>query len=117
MDVSKIKPTGPWIVVKVLPPAEKTVGGIYRPQGNLEDQLGNSLGIVVSVGQGTPVADKVRKRTGRKYDPIDLDPGMVIAFRGYLQDANRVGEALDREHCLIHVNDVIGEVLEADHVV
>ncbi len=116
MDVSKLRPHGPWILVKMDPPPEKSLGGLYLPQGNLDERLGNATGVVLSLGQGSLLSEKARKRTGRKYDPIDLDPGMRIAFRGYIQEANQVGGLLDREHSLIHVDDVIGEVLEGDRV-
>lgn len=110
MDISKLRPKGPWIIVKVDPPEEKR-GSLYLPQGNAEERFGNSTGTVLAVGDGTPTPEKVFRKTGRKYDPIDLKPGARIMFRGFLQEANRPGGILDREHCLLHVNDIIGEIV------
>lgn len=110
MDITKLKPKGPWILVKVDPPEEKR-GSIYLPQGNLEERLGNTTGTVLAVGDGTPTPEKVFRKTGRKYNPIDLQVGAKVMFRGFLQDANRPAGILDKEHCLIHFNDIIGEIL------
>lgn len=110
MDITKLRPRGPWILVKVDPPEEKR-GSIYLPQGNLEGRMGNATGTVLSVGEGIPTTPKVFRKTGRKYDPIDLAVGAKIMFRGFLQEANRPGGILDREHSLIHANDVIGEII------
>lgn len=110
MDITKLKPKGPWLLVKVDPPEEKR-GSIYLPQGNLEDRLGNATGTVLAVGDGELTSDKIFRRTGRKYDAIDLSVGARIMFRGFLQEANRPGGILDKEHCLIHIKDVIGELV------
>jgi len=105
----QVKPKGPWVLIKVDPPDEKR-GSLYLPQGNLEERLGNATGTVLAVGDGIPVADKVFRKTGRRYDPIDLKAGAKVMFRGFLQEANRPG-MLDRERCLIHANDIIGEIV------
>jgi co-chaperonin GroES (HSP10) len=110
MDITKVKPKGPWILVKVDPPEEKR-GSLFLPQGNLEERLGSSTGTVLAVGDGTFTPEKVFKKTGRKYNPIDLEVGARVMFRGFLQEANRPGGILDREHCLLHANDVIGEIM------
>jgi co-chaperonin GroES (HSP10) len=110
MDIEKLKPRGPWILIKVDAPAEKE-GSIYLPQGNLQERLGNATGTVLAVGDGEPTTEKVFCRTGRKYDPIDLQAGAKVMFRGFLQEANRPGGILDREHCLVHIRDIIGEIL------
>jgi co-chaperonin GroES (HSP10) len=111
MDISKIRPKGPWILVKVDPPVEK-MGSLYVPQGNAEERFGKTTGTIIAVGDGKRTSDKVYSKTGRKYDSIDLQPGAKIMFRGFLQEANRPGGLLDREHCLLHVDDVIGEIVE-----
>ena len=115
MNISKLKPQGPWILVKVDPPEEISMGGLYMPQGNLEERLGNATGRVVALGQGKRTKDKVYKRTNKKYEPIDLELGSKIAFRGHLQEANKPSY-LDSDHCLIHVDDVIGEVMPESSV-
>jgi len=111
MDVTKLRPKGPWLVVKVDPPPEKE-GLIYLPQGNYAERVGNATGTVLSMGEGFYTSDKVRNKTGRKYDPVDLKAGDRIIFRGFLQEANRVGGVLDREHCLLNVADVLGVIEE-----
>ena len=109
-EKDRIRPRGPWILVKVDPPEEKR-GSLYLPQGNLEERLGNATGTVVALGDGVPTTSRVFRKTGRKYDPIDLTVGAKVLFRGFLQEANRPGGFLDRERCLIHANDIIGEIL------
>ena len=52
IDPSSIKAFGEWILVEVEKSPEKSKGGIYLPQGNLEESLGYSVGKVKSVGQG-----------------------------------------------------------------
>jgi co-chaperonin GroES (HSP10) len=110
MEMNKLKPKGPWILVKVDPPEEMR-GSLYLPQGNLEDRMGSATGTVLALGDGTPTKPAVAHRTGRKYDPFDLSIGARVMFRGFLQEANRPGGILDKEHCLIHANDIIGELL------
>ena len=110
MDVTKLKPKGPWVLVKVDPPEEKR-GSLFIPQGNLEQRMGSATGTVLAVGEGAPTTDKVFRKTGRKYDALDLTAGARIMFRGFLQEANRPGGLLDREHCLLHINDIIGEIV------
>lgn len=111
MDVSKLRPKGPWVVVKVDPPPEME-GSLYLPQGNLAERMGNATGTVLKVGEGFYTTDKVRNKTGRKYEPIDLKEGDRIMFRGFLQEANQVGGVLDREHCLLNAADIIGVIEE-----
>ena len=66
---------------------------------------------MLAIGDGEPTSEKIFRKTGRKYDPIDLEVGAKIMFRGFLQEANRPGGLLDKEHCLLHVKDIIGEIL------
>ena len=110
MDVTKLKPRGPWILVKVDPPEEKS-GSLFLPQGNFEQRVGSATGTVLAIGEGAPTTDRVFRKTGRRYDPVDLAVGAKIIFRGFLQEANRPGGLLDKEHCLLHINDVIGEIV------
>jgi co-chaperonin GroES (HSP10) len=101
IDPSSIQAYGPWVLLKVIPPPEVSKGGIYLPAGNLEERLGHQLGTVLSVGKG------VRLKTGN-FKPIGVDVGDTVVFRGYLKEANRPGGQLDREHCLIHMDDIVG---------
>lgn len=103
MDVSTIKARGPWVLIKVGAPPEQSKGGIYLPAGNLEERLGHITGTVLSVGPGSRGKDGSRIPTG-------VDVGDKVLFRGYLQEANRPGGVIDREHCLINVDDIVGIV-------
>jgi co-chaperonin GroES (HSP10) len=109
MDVSKIRPFGPWVLVKVDAPMKQTDSGIYLPDGNLLERLGHATGVVLSVGQG--FINK-GKRAKSKFTPLSLKSGDRVVFRGHLQEANRPAGSLDREHCLIHGRDVIGVLTE-----
>lgn len=107
MDITKLKPKGPWVLVKVNAPEEKTKEGIYLPQGNLEERLGNATGVVIRVGDGY-----LNTKGKKKYKSLDLETGDTIMFRGFLQEANRPAGIIDREHSLIHADDIIGQVIE-----
>lgn len=106
MDIEKIRPFGPWILVKVDEPEKVTKSGIYLPDGNLDERLGHTTGTVLRLGNGVRNA-----RTGQ-WLPYDLEVGDKIIFRGFLKEANRPGGVLDREHSLIHIQDVIGKLTD-----
>jgi co-chaperonin GroES (HSP10) len=103
MDVSKIQAQGPWVLVKVDDPPKKSKAGIYLPVGNLEERLGHITGTVLSVGPG-------HRGKGGSRIPTDINVGDKVLFRGYLQEANRPGGVIDREHCLINIDDIVGVV-------
>ena len=111
MSGRSVRPMGPWILIKADPPPTMR-GSLYLPQGNMDERLGNATGVVLAVGQGKRSTAKQYKRTGLKYQPIDLEPGMAVMFRGFLQESNRPGGQLDTEHSLIHMDDIIGEVTD-----
>ena len=100
-----INSQGPWVLIKPLPFADKTEGGIYRPDGNLEDRLGYAEGIVESVGKG-----KYRdtKKYGRVFEHPGVVPGDRVYFRGFLKDANKP-IPLDDNRCFIHQDDLLGK--------
>ena len=100
----KIQACGPWVFLKVDPkPTMSATGRLYLPDGNLEQRLGRATGTVLSVGGGKPT------KKGRQ--PSGLKPGDHVMFRGFLQEIHKP-EFLDREHCLIHMDDVDGIVEE-----
>ena len=109
MDVTKIKPYGPWVLIKVEETMKVTDSGIYLPDGNLFERLGHSIGVVLACGQG--YLNKGRKAKA-KYTPLGVQVGDRVIFRGHLQEANRPGGVLDREHTLIHAQDLIGVLNE-----
>ena len=94
--------------MKVHPYRIKTEGGIYLPQGNLEERTGTATATVVSVGKGKLNVGKDLKKG--KYSHSGLETGNRIVFRGFLQEANRPGGIIDKDHCLVHMDDVIGLV-------
>lgn len=108
MDITKLRPKGPWVLVKVEDPPEK-IGSLFVPQGNLEQRVGHSTGVVLRVGDGYPNSKKGIAKTGKKYMPSELKEGDRIIFRGYLQEANRPQE-FDKEHCLLHLDDIVGVI-------
>ncbi len=105
-DVSKIRPKGPWVLVKVDKPFEKS-GPLFLPQGNLQERVGHATATVLRVGDGYPNSTKGIRITGMKYLPSELKKGDRILFRGFLQEANRP-QQFDREHCFLHLGDILG---------
>lgn len=103
IDPRTIKAYGPWVLMKVIPPPEMSKGGLYLPAGNLEERLGHMVGTALSVGEGE------RGKKGERI-PIGVEVGDKVVFRGYLKGANKPGGQLDRDHCLIHRDDIVGTV-------
>ena len=67
MDVEKLKPIGPWVLVKVDPPERKTEGGLYLQEGNLEERKGSATGTVLAAGAGKDM------KKGRAEMPVRRD--------------------------------------------
>lgn len=102
--LKKYKALGPWVLVDPISSPTKTEGGIYRPDGNMEDRLGYSEGIVVSVGRGK---SRDTKR-GRFFEHAGVEPGDKVLFRGFLKNANKP-MPLNDKRCLIHQDDLLGK--------
>jgi co-chaperonin GroES (HSP10) len=107
IDPTKVRPRGPWVLVKTEEAPEK-IGSIYVPDGNLLERLGHRSAVVLSVSKG--YYERSEKTGKEKFIRHDIQKGDRVVFRGHLKDANT--HALPKNHCLIHVNDLIG-VLEA----
>lgn len=90
--------------LKVDPPVRKTKGGLYLPAGNLQERLGQQTATVLAVGSG-----KLDKK-GKKRIPPGVKKGDRIYMRGFLSEIHKTGGMLDKEHCLIHIDDVLGIV-------
>lgn len=103
MDVKKVRAVGHWVIVKVDPPERISEGGIYLPEGNLQERKSMATGTVLSAGRG--------KIDGKVFLEMPVKTGDRIVFRGFLQEAKRIGEPTDREHCVLHMDDILG-VLE-----
>lgn len=109
VDPSKIQAFGPWVLVKVEPPLEKTAGGIYRPQGNSEDKMGHSIGVVLSVGKGYFNQDKQGRPLKKKFTSIGVEAGDRILFRGFLHDLNRYHQGIEGlQHSMVHADNIDG---------
>jgi chaperonin GroES len=111
MDVSRLKPTGQWVLVKVDQADRVSKGGIIMPDGNILERLGHASGRVMNYGPGRL---NPGKRAKTQHTPVDVKVGDTVVFRGHMQHANRPS-ILDREHCLIHETDIYG-VLEEGHL-
>lgn len=98
-DPAKVRPIGPWVLLKVDQPPEKSAGGIFLPKGNLPERLGHATATVLRVGSG-------QWKKGKRI-PCGLDPGDRVMLRGYLKDLINPGGLLDRDHCLIHCQDIV----------
>lgn len=102
-----LRPMGPWVLVRVEPFTEKTKGGVYLPDGNAEERMGYRTAKVLAVGPG--FFNEGRKAEKEKYEPLDLEVGDRVAFRGFLHDVNKHHQALDDpDKSLIHANDIVG---------
>lgn len=112
VDPSQVKAFGEHVFVKVEDPPEKTDGGIYLPQGNLEERTGYAIGKVLSVGQGKFNQGKVAVHQG-KFTPHDIKVGDRVMFRGYLHGVVRYHQPIDGlHHSLIHIDWVEGVIEE-----
>lgn len=111
MDIPKLRPQGPWVLVKMDLPEKMTKGGLYVPDGNLLERLGHIAGEVLDHGEGFITDGK--KAKSRHY-PVGVEPGDKVIFRGHLGSANKPFGLLDREHCLIHGRDLIGILEEGE---
>jgi co-chaperonin GroES (HSP10) len=109
--MTSLKPLGPWVLVHVDPFTEKTKAGVYLPDGNAEERMGYRTAKVLAVGPG--YYNEGRKAEKAKYEPLDLEVGDRVAFRGFLHDVNKNHQALENpNHSLIHANDIVGVITE-----
>jgi co-chaperonin GroES (HSP10) len=102
-DISKVRPIGRWVLIKVDPPPEKTKSGLYLPQGNLQERLGYKTGVILAVGSGL-----VGKKG--KITPFPFGVKDRVYFRGFLAELHNPGGMLDKEHCIIAGEDIYGIV-------
>lgn len=106
MNLDNLHPTGPWVLIRPLPFAETTPGGIIRVADNTEDRFGVAVGEVINVGPGK---SRCTKKHGVVVEPIGVNRGDKIMFRSFLKDANPP-RPLDSDNCLIHMDDILGVV-------
>ena len=112
---SEIQAFGPWVLIEADPHKDKTAGGIYRPQGNLEDRTGMRVGTVISVGQGQAAVSKPGKPAKSKYIPTDLEIGDRILFRGFLHDVNKYHQGIEGlSHSLVNIDDILVVIEDED---
>ena len=106
MTMETLHPIGPWVLVRPLPFAETSPGGIVRVVDNAEDRFGMAEGLVVNSGPGK---SRCTKRSGVVVEPTGVSRGDRIMFRSFLKDANKP-RPLDSDNCLIHMDDILGVV-------
>ena len=100
------KPYGPWIMIK--PDKRVTeINGILLPQESTEQKLSYGSGKVLAVGQGQ---FNNKRGAKAKFIPHDVGVGQTIVYRDHLKYLNTL--SLNSDICLVHVQDVIGELIE-----
>ena len=92
-----IKPLHDRIVVKRVPEAEKTSGGLYIPESAKEKPV---EGEVVAVGNGKLLEDG-------KLRPLDVKPGDRILFGKYSGTDVKIG---GEDHLILREEEVLGVV-------
>jgi len=113
INPSKIKAFGPWVLVKVDPPPEKSEGGVYMPQGNLEERIGHKTGVVISVGQGYFNPGKGGRPPKTKFTPVTVVKGERVRFRGHLHDVSKYHQGIEgKDHIMVHGDDIEGVIEE-----
>jgi co-chaperonin GroES (HSP10) len=101
-----VQANGPWVFVKVDRWPTMTPGGLYIPDGNMEERMGVTTGRVISTGKG-----KLAKN-GLDLVPTGVKPGDKIVFRGFLQEANRHKQFDYDDCCFLHQDDIMGVMEE-----
>lgn len=96
-DIGKVKPRGPWVLIRRLDDPEKSDGGVYLPQGNTMQRLGHCRGAVIAAGRG--------EHRKKHFVEMPVSPGDVVVFRGFISEVNRPIE-LDHSLCLVHMKDI-----------
>ena len=107
MDIERVRAHGPWVLVIPEVPKKRTSSGLYVPDGNLPERLGHVVARVVSVGKG--YWEKPEGSDKKRFIVADISPGERAVFRGYLKNANKVG---NNGYCFMHLKDLIGVLLD-----
>jgi co-chaperonin GroES (HSP10) len=108
LSPGQIRAFGEHLLVEVEDPPEQSKGGVFLPQGNLEERLGYVIGKVLSVGQGKFNKGKAAVKSG-KFTPHDVQVGDRVMLRGYLHGVVRYYQPIDGlKHSLIHIDWVEG---------
>lgn len=127
-----IKAQGPWILVLIEPQKDRTDSGIYLVRNGYDKWMDPGIGHVLSVADhyfDLPPEKKGVEKTPKPEDFTfkimhDLKRGDRILFRRFLRTmklAQPITKELEREiseqypgHeiCWLHVDDVIGELIE-----
>jgi co-chaperonin GroES (HSP10) len=108
MDFSRIRPLGPWVLLRLSTPMlyegpggplQKSSGGIFIPATAAQDKLGYCWATVIAVGSG-----KLSKKGNRI--PPGVLPGETVWIRWYLSELNRPSK-WDDQHCFLHQDDIL----------
>ncbi len=108
-DYAKVKARGPWLYMEILAPEEKDgmkllASGLYVADGITTQRLGLTRGRVLSIGRGKWSDKSLRYVSPREYG---IEEGMVIFYRGYLQEVNKPHPLVDN-YCFINMESVMG---------
>lgn len=109
MDISKIKPHGPWVLLKLDSPilyegaggpCQKSTGGIFIPATAAQDKRGYCRAILLAKGNG-----ELNPKTGVR-TPLPINVGSSVYIRWYLSELHRP-YAWDNDHCFLHQKDLL----------
>lgn len=103
MDPTKIRPVGPFVLLKTLPKKEKTEGGVLVLPETEEDKVGFVWAEVIAVGQGEYTKKGALARAR-------VEPGEVVLVRRYLTEVTQLPNywQLPDHHGFVHQKDLIG---------
>lgn len=121
-DPSKIRACGPWVYLRSIDPGDPYTldaqgSGLYYPSGAGHQRIASGRGLVISVGRGCYVRDSdlpdVNKVQGYRDGefaemPREVVPGVVVAYRGYLEGANQIHQWELQDYCFIHMTSLYG---------
>lgn len=132
-DFSKIRACGPWVYIRKVDPGDSysldALGsGLYYSTGTGDQRRSAGRGLVVSAGPGciafegeAPNVNRIPHAEDGEFVemPRDIVPGAIVAYRGYLEEANQVHQWLAQDYCFIHMTSLLGiweelELVEKD---
>ena len=104
MDLSQIRPYGPMVLIKELPPDYRVNGILFipdTPTAKMQMRRGDEggWGIVVAVGEGG------RHQETNHRIPTNLTPGDKVMYKGWIADLRYFVDGED-DLFLAHINDV-----------
>lgn len=98
MDVTKLKPIGNRILVKIFENSDTSDGGIFVGQATTTFVNGKDKAVQETVGEVIAVGTGVDTKKGRR--PIDVEIGQVVCF------SDTCGRVVDDQHKMIREDDI-----------